>query len=347
MRQAVLSRPKTLSWHDEPTPQPGKGEVLVKIRAALTCGTDLKTYRRGHPKLAFGPFGHEASGDVAVVGAGVKSVQPGEPVMWVQTAPCGECARCTGSTENLCERLTDVMALGAYADYIRLPAHVVARNLFSKPQGLGYIEAAFLEPFSCVVHGWNVLRRADARAPLPTKLAIIGAGSIGLLHLVYARRLNIPTTVFARHPNRLELAAKLGARATFVADFDSLPTDLPASFPAVIESGGTPESWQEAVRLTAPGGRALFFSGLPQGSHVPLDATRTHYEELTLLGSFHFTPADVREARDLLVMGVLPARELISGVLPLGSLAQAFEQLDRRDGFKYALIPPPDEPSWV
>lgn len=347
VRQAVLTSPKTLSWHEQPTPQPGPGEVVIKVRAALTCGTDLKTYRRGHPKLAFGPFGHEASGDVVAVGACVRNVQPGEAVMWVQTAPCGSCAHCVAGAENLCEHLTDDMALGAYADFIRLPAHVVARNLFIKPVSLSYIEAAFLEPLSCIVHGWNVLRRADARSPLPAGVAIIGAGSIGLLHLIYARHVGIPTTIFARHKTRLELAEKLGASSTVVADFDSLPASVPGSFAAVIESGGTPESWQEAVRLAAPGGRVLFFSGLPKGSHVPIDATRVHYEELTLLGSFHFTPADVREARDLLVSGAVPVRDLISGVLPLSSLAQAFEQLDNRAGFKYALIPGPDEPGWI
>ena len=91
----------------------------------------------------------------------------------------------------------------------------------------------------------------------------------------------------------------------------------------------------------------LFFSGLPKGAHVPVDATRVHYEELTLLGSFHFTPADVREARDLLMTGVVPARDLISGVLPLSSLAEAFEQLDARTAFKYALIPGSETPEWI
>ena len=347
MRRAILASPNTIDWEDLPAPKPAPGEVIVRVRAALTCGTDLKTYRRGHPKLAFGPFGHEASGDVVAVGEGVRSVRPGEAVMWVQTAPCGSCARCAAGDENLCEHITDDMALGAYADYIRLPAKVVARNLFAKPQGLGYIEAAFLEPFSCVVHGWNVLRRANARTPIPHELAIIGAGVIGLLHLVYAKHAGITTTVFARDDRRRDLAARLGAASMVVADFDSLPPERAASFPAVIECAGTSESWQEAVRLAAPGGRVLAFSGLPKGTHVPLDATRVHYDELAILGSFHFTPDDVREARDLLVTGVVPARDLISGVLPLASLSHAFEMLDHRAGHKYALIPEPAQAQWI
>jgi len=347
MRRAVLSSPTTIVWEELPTPAPGPGEVVVKIRAALTCGTDLKTYRRGHPKLAFGPFGHEASGDVAAVGEGVRSVRPGEAVMWVQTAPCGTCSRCAAGDENLCEHLAEEMALGAYADHLVLPAKVVERNLFAKPQSLGYIEAAFLEPFACVVHGWNVLRRTDTRQPLPPKVAIIGAGVIGLLHLVLARHNNIEATVFARHEARLGLATKFGAARTVVADFDSLPVELAGSFPAVIECAGSAQSWQEAVRLAAPGGRVLAFSGLPSGTHVPLDATRLHYDELTIAGSFHFTRDDVREARDLLVTGVVPARELITEVLPLSSLEEAFSRLDRRQGYKYALIPEPEPATWI
>ncbi|HXW51602.1 MAG TPA: alcohol dehydrogenase catalytic domain-containing protein [Candidatus Acidoferrales bacterium] len=347
MRSAVLSAPKTLQWRDAPVPHPKAGEVVVQIKAALTCGTDLKTFRRGHPKLAFGPFGHEAAGDILEVGEGVQGFAAGDPVMWVQTAPCAACAQCLAGRENLCERLTEAMALGAYAEALVLPAHIVARNLYAKPATLSYIEAAFLEPFSCIVHGWRVLARADAVAPMPARVAIVGAGTIGLLHLAYARHAQVPATVIARHTERLALAKTLGAAGVRSADFDTLPDELAGAFPAVIECGGTAESWQEAVRLAAPGGRVLFFSGLPKGTHVPLDATRVHYEELTCLGSFHFTPDDVRAARELLLAGVVPARSLVTDVLPLGALAEAFSRLDGREGFKYALIPGSGAARWI
>ncbi|MDQ6824802.1 MAG: alcohol dehydrogenase catalytic domain-containing protein, partial [Candidatus Eremiobacteraeota bacterium] len=139
MRQAQLEAPKTLSWSELPMPQPAAGEAVVRIRAALTCGTDLKTYRRGHPKLKFGPFGHEASGDIVALGSGVEKFQVGDAVMWVQTAPCGRCPRCLEGRTNICQHLTDQIALGTYADYIRLPASIVRQNLFSKPARLSYI----------------------------------------------------------------------------------------------------------------------------------------------------------------------------------------------------------------
>jgi L-iditol 2-dehydrogenase len=345
MTFATLDGPRKLSWHEQPQPALGPGEVLVRIRAALTCGTDLKTYRRGHPKLAFGPFGHEAAGDIEAVGAGVTEFSPGDAVMWVQTAPCGECEACRRGHENLCEHIFDEIALGAYGTHLRLAEKIVRQNLFRKPAHLSYIEAAFLEPLACVAHGWSVLRRANATRPMPRSVAIIGAGTIGLLHILYAVQAGVHVTVSAHGVGRLELAMQLGADA--IVNADPPKTEAEARFDAVIECAGTPETWQQAIALARPGGRVLFFGGLPSGTNVPVDASRIHYDELTCMGSFHFTPADVREARDLLVGGAANVRPLVSGIEPLKSLADVFERLDRRQGFKYALVPEPAPVGWV
>ncbi|MBC5806093.1 MAG: zinc-dependent alcohol dehydrogenase [Candidatus Eremiobacter antarcticus] len=342
MRQALLTAPRTLNWTELELPQPKAGEVLVRTRAALTCGTDLKTYRRGHPKIPFGPFGHEASGDIAALGSGVDRFNVGDPVMWVQTAPCGSCAPCRDGMENLCEHLTDEMALGAYASHVLLPAKIVARNLYAKPAALRYIEAAFLEPLACIVHGWSVLQRGGRASTRAGSLAIIGAGAIGLLHVLYAKHAGMSVTVIAHGEERASLARELGADRT-------LPSSAGQSgnFDAVIECAGTTSSWREAVELAAPCGRVLFFSGLPADTDVSLDAGRMHYQELTCCGSFHFTPDDVRTARDLLTEGALPVKRLISAVVPLDRLADVFERLEQRNGLKYALIPEPFEPQWV
>jgi L-iditol 2-dehydrogenase len=345
MTFATLDGPRVLRWHEAPRPNPGPGEVLVRIRAALTCGTDLKTYRRGHPKLAFGPFGHEASGDIEAVGEGVNDFAPGDAVMWVQTAPCGTCHLCLAQRHNLCERIFEDIALGAYGTHIRLAAKIVRQNLYRKPAHITYIEAAFLEPLACVTHGWSVLRRADADRPDPRTVAIIGAGTIGLLHLVYAVQAGVHATVIGRGAERLDLALRLGADS--IIDAAAPATKIESRFDAVIECAGTPQAWQEAIALAQPGGRVLFFGGLPSDTTVPVDAGRIHYDELACLGAFHFTPADVREARDLLAGGAANVRPLISGVEPLQTLTDVFERLDRREGFKYALVPEPAPIGWI
>jgi L-iditol 2-dehydrogenase len=347
MRQAHLVAPRTIEWRESQPPDLGPGELLVHIRAALTCGTDLKTYRRGHPKLNYGPFGHEASGEVAAVGAGVDRFAPGEAIMWVQTAPCGSCGPCRSSRENLCERLFERIALGTYGDRVVLPAHVVEQNVYRKPAHLTFVEAAFLEPYACVVHGWNVLRRANATSPLPGEVTIVGAGTIGLLHLVYAAHAGVKATVIARGEARQRLASQMGAADVIDADDEQRTAALRGSCESVIECGGTPEGWRAAVRLARPGGRVLFFSGLPAGTDVALDAGAMHYAELTCIGTFHFTPLDVREAFESLSWGGVDVRPLISGVHRLDDLAAVFERLDRREGHKFALIPGPGPARWI
>ena len=348
MKQAHLIAPKTIVWREASNPQPGRGELLVRVRAALTCGTDLKTYRRGHPKLGFGPFGHEASGDVVAAGEGVTEFAPGDAVMWVQTAPCNACARCKDGRENLCENLFETIALGAYADYVLLPARVVACNVYPKPAALSYIEAAFLEPLACVVHGWNSMRRADAAQPQPRTAAVSGTGTIGLLHIALSARAGVRVTAVGRRQSRLALARELGAAETIHADdLQSAARPQTARFDAAVECAGTAEAWQQAVALVKAGGRALFFSGLAAGEKVALDAERLHYDEVTCLGSFHFTPADVGQARDLLVSGSLNVRSLISGVEPLDALVDVFERLDRHQGDKFALLPGGRPPQWL
>jgi L-iditol 2-dehydrogenase len=347
MRQAHLTAVRSIEFREGADPRPASGEVLVRIRAALTCGTDLKTYRRGHPKLGYGPFGHEASGDVVAVGQGVSAFAPGDAVMWVQTAPCGTCERCREGRENLCERLFESMALGAYGDRLMLPARVVARNLYRKPPSLSYIEAAFLEPLSCIVHGWNVLARTDASAPIPRDIAIVGAGTIGLLHLAYAVRSGVSATVVARGAERKALAMQMGAHRVIDADDGDTLTDARCSFAAAIECAGTIDAWQLACALVRPGGRALLFSGLPSGSRAPVDAAGVHYAEKTLAGAFHFTPSDVAQAYELLCSSTVQLRPLVTDVVRLDRLPEIFELLDRRIGHKYALIPDGEPARWI
>ena len=337
MRQAYLEAVRSLRFRELPDPTPGPGEVLVRIHTALTCGTDLKTYRRGHAKLPVpGPLGHEASGWVAAVGPGVSGFQPGDPVMWVPTAPCGTCAACALELYNHCEHLFDGIALGAYADCLLLPSRVVRRHLFRKPDHLSFMEAALLEPLACIVRGWRRLGEAKS-------VVIIGVGAIGLLHVAVAKALGCPdVTVIGGRPSGAELAQRLGADRVIRGHLPAAAEQLPRGFAApeaVIECTGQPDVWAQAPALVRPGGRALLFGGLAGDAQVSFSARRIHYDEVTLLGSFHFTPADVAEAYRLLTEGDLRLAQLITGVRPLAELPQVFQDLEQGRGVKYALVP--------
>lgn len=338
MRQAILRAPRTLDLVETTVPAPGPGEVVVQIRAALTCGTDLKTYRRGHPRVAFGPFGHEAAGDVASLGEGVGGFSTGQPVVFVPTAGCGECGPCRQGHDNHCVTLFDEIALGAYGDFLRLPARIVRRHLFPKPPGLSYLEAAFLEPLACIVHAWGRLSPAGGE-----RVAVIGLGPIGLLHVHEACRRGLEVVAVGRRPAGLALARRLGAGHvldTTAVDAGEALRDLTGGGPElVIECTGSPEVWQVAPTWAAPGGRVLLFGGLPGGSHVAFDATRLHYGEVDLVSAFHYRTSEVRQALELLASGAVQPAEMVTEARPLEAIRAVFHDLDQGTGIKYALLP--------
>ncbi|HEV8354118.1 MAG TPA: zinc-binding dehydrogenase [bacterium] len=343
-RQAILTKPRHIELTTQPVPDPAAGEVLVRVRAALTCGTDLKTYRFGHPKLPFGPFGHECAGDVAAVGRGVAHLREGDAVVPMPTAPCGRCDACRRGWGNLCERQFDDVVLGAYADYLLVSGRVAASQLVGKPSTLAYVEAAFVEPLACVVHAWNLLGRT------PSTVAVVGLGAIGLLHVMVARARGVRVVAVGRRTQRLELAHAAGADV--LIDTDRVEPAEPlhsatggAGPDLIIECSGNPVLWTAAPGWAARGGQVLFFAGLPKGTRVEVDPGRMHYDEIQLLSAFHFGPDDVEEARALLASGDVQPRALVSGLRPLTAITDVFQALDRGEGIKYAILP--GEQAWV
>lgn len=339
MRVAVLVAPKTIELREEPPSQPEPGGIVVRVRAALTDGTDLKTYRRGHPKMPMPTrFGHEFCGDVAAVGPGITQFVQGDAVMCTHTAPDGTCFWCRHGQEELCPRLMPEMLLGAYADYIAVPPRVVARNCFHKPPDVSYAEGAFLEPLACVVHSLAML--APARGSL---VAVLGNGGFGILHALLLERAGITALLFGRRDERLALARDLGLRSVDSKTAPILDTILEHTegrgADAVLECTGSLDMWEAAPALVRRGGRVSFFAGLPAQTRVGFAAARLHYDEVQLVSPFHFTPADVREAYQLIAARDLPLERLISHVYRLADIATVFERLDAGEGMK-AMIQP-------
>ncbi len=340
MKSYILAAPGEVECAEMPSPAPGPGEMLVDIRAALTCGTDLKTYRRGHPKIPLpSPFGHEFSGTVAAIGEGVDDFAVGDAVMAVHTAPCGECFYCAAGQENLCESIMETKVLGAFSEQILLPSHIVERNVFAKPDGLSFEEAAFLEPLACVVYGDRVQQIRPGET-----VVIVGAGPIGLLFLLLVKARGARGIVLGKRESRLQLARELGAE--LVVDVEQeVPIPLIRKLTEgrgadqVIECTGRPAVWESTLQMVRKGGRILLYGGCPGGTEVRFDTGRLHYDEIRLDGVFHFTPAAVAEARELLVSGTVDVAPLISGRYPLDELEVALERLLKGDGLKYALVP--------
>jgi L-iditol 2-dehydrogenase len=344
MKQVILIKPGKIELRDVPAPEPSEGEVVVRINTALTCGTDLKAFIYGHRLIPMpGPFGHEYSGTVAGTGKGVSNFREGDHVMGVHSAPCMECGYCKRGLHNLCETIMDRKALGAFSEYLLLPSNVVRHNLFHKPASIGFERAALLEPLSCVVHPYGKLNMNEMKNAL-----VIGAGPIGLMHLLYLKMKGIDVIVSDISEERLAIAEKMGADHIIkdtapasaialeqaIADTaDGLGMDL------VIECTGQKNVWEKTVDYARRGGTVLLFGGCPSGTSVSYDSHRLHYDELTILGSFHFGPLDVRTAYRMLSENEVDLSGIISGGFPLEEIEEAFMLLKEGKGIKYSLKP--------
>lgn len=341
MRGHVLVRPGAIELRDIPRPRPARGEVVVRVRAALTCGTDLKTYLRGHPKFPTPTlFGHEFSGELAELGADVRGLHEGDAVMAVPTAPCGACYHCDRDQENLCEQVMDRFVLGAFAEYVKLPAAIVRTNLYPKPRALSFAEAALLEPLACVLHGLSNLQlRAD------DTVILLGAGGIALLHLLVLRSRGLERiTVVARRPARAVQARALGASTVLSVDaVNARPAVLAMTggrgADVVIECTGQVSVWEVAPQLVRRGGQVVLFGGCPAGTVVRFDTARLHYDQVSVSSPFHFTPRDVRASYELLSSGRFGGEALVAGEYPLERLEEALARHKRGDGAKFAIVP--------
>ena len=327
MRAAVFYGVGDVRVVDVVKPTAGVGEVVIKVEAALMCGTDVKTFRRGHP-LMNPPrvIGHEYSGVVVEAGAG-SGFNVGDRVAGVNSGPCLECRYCRAGRENLCTTLDEALIGftfdGVFAEYCRIPSRIARVNLLKIGDKLPFEEAAFLEPLSCVVHGLNRVNLNQAE-----EIAILGSGSIGLMHLQIIKHRNPEAKVwiFDPHWEKLEKAKQLGADKVVNIREENL-LDYRYGFQLVVESVGRVEAWDNAVELVDKGGAVLFFGGCPKGTKLNLDTYKTHYEELTLLGAFHHTPRDVKQALEIIKTGQLRIRELIGAEVTLDNINEGFEAM--------------------
>ena len=340
MRAAVYLGPEKIELRTVPIPEPVDGEILVKVRAATTCGTDVKTYRRGHPK--FPPpfiFGHEFGGDVVKVGDGVQNFREGMRVTANVFAECGECFYCKRGQGNICSNL--VYNFGAFAEYMIIPASIVRRATFEIPAHIPYAHAALLEPLVTVVHGWHKV----AIRPGET-VAIIGAGGpISLMFIQLLLRSGASRVIAVGHsPARLDVAKKLGATHLVNAkemDMIAAVRGLTDGYGAdvVIECAGTKQTWETSVDIVRKGGRVLWFGGLPGGTRVDFDAARVHYGEIDLLNMHGGTVGNAQEAFDLIVSGAINVAPMLNGDLPLEQVELALKKMIDGEVVKMVIKP--------
>ncbi len=341
MRAVVFHGPGDLRFEEVPWPTPGPGEIVVRIEAALTCGTDVKTLRRGHPVMI--PrvptvFGHELAGSVSAVGAGVTGVREGDRVAAANSAPCGQCPSCGHGRPNLCEDLLFVN--GAYGEAIALPARLVRANVVRVSRRVPPARAAFAEPLACALGGIERARLQSGQT-----VVIFGAGPLGCLLGMVAAGRNARVILVGKAGWRLEQVKQL--KIAECVDATATPDPVPAlraliggrGADVTIDATGRPEVWEQAIATAGRGGTVVFFGGCAPGTTVSLDTRRVHYEELSLVGAFHHTPDLIRRAMQLLETDALNPDGLLTHRMGLEGVRTALDLMAQGKAMKVLIEP--------
>ena len=343
MKAVLFYGPQDIRYENTMIKPLAAGEILVKIEAALTCGTDVKTYRRGHPVLIKdipSGFGHEFAGTVEKVAADVTNFKPGDRVVAANSAPCGECFFCRKEEYNLCENLN--LLNGAYAEYIVIPKRIVKKNTLLLPDKLPFEKAAFTEPLANVVHG---IERTDIKPG--QSVGVIGIGPIGLMFARLAKLKGARVIVAGRNPIKLRLADEF-AHADEIVDLKKYSnpvkifkdfSDEKKGMDVAIECVGMPEIWELIFSCVRPGGTVHFFGGCKSGSKVCFDATKMHYGDMKLISVFHHTPKYFRQALELISSGQIEVEKLITDTLPLDKVEYAMQRHIAGDAIKFLIKP--------
>jgi L-iditol 2-dehydrogenase len=347
---AFLMGPERLELREIPVPEPGEGEMLLRIGAATTCGTDLKAFQRGgHPRMlkAPTPFGHEMAGTITAVGPGVEGWRTGDRVVVANSAPCGVCEWCARGRENLCPDLHYLN--GAFSEYLLIPRRFTRVSTYALPPELPFEIGALAEPLACVLHGLEIsgIERAS-------EVVIYGGGPIGLLFVDVLANSPADFPASGEHhivladpnPWRLEVGRTLGAQGTVQVGRDGgeaprlcRRSQTGDGFDVAIEATGSPAAWQDALSSVRPGGLVQLFGGCPPGTNVPLDTHRLHYSEITVKSAYHHRPATFARALALLASGTLHPRALLSAERPLEELEAALRSMRRREALKVVIRP--------
>lgn len=339
-RAILFYAPRDIRLEEIPVPSPGPGEILVKVKTALTCGTDFKAYQRGHPVLLKrlpSAFGHEWAGVVEETGAGIANFKPGDRIVAANSAPCQNCYFCRLGQEELCDNL--FLYNGAYADYALIAASIARLNTHLLPNDMEFTAAALAEPLACVLHGLDASRVQEGES-----VVLIGSGPMAILILGALKEKKARVCVIGRGPENLAIAKKAGAdQVLSVLEGDPGPAirDWTSGFGAdcVFEASGFPQNAELALDIVRKGGRVCLFAGCAPETKVSIDPHKIHYREISLIGVFHHAPRYFRAALDLLASGKIKTEFLISGKISLNEIPAYFARVCDLPRSKVAVLP--------
>lgn len=345
MKAAYYYQPGEIKVEEAPIPDIQENEMLLRVRAASICGTDLRIHKHGHFKIPTGErrvLGHETAGELARVGAKVKGFQEGMRVAVPPNIGCGVCELCRDGYNNMCPdyEAFGVSIDGAFQEYMRIPAFAIrGGNVFPIPDHLSYREAALVEPLSCV---YNALRSVET-SHLDAVL-VIGAGPIGIMHVMLNKVAGAKKVIAADiRDDRLETIREFGADVTINSQTEDLQQAVlretsGRGADVVITAVSVPDVQAQAVDLLATHGRVNFFAGLGKGVRVPVDTNLVHYKGLKLVGTTGSTHSDYQKSLTLVSEGRIKLDRLITATFSLDEINAAFAYAAAAQGLKATIV---------
>lgn len=324
-----------------PLGRPGRGEVIIKIEAAAICGTDIKSYLKGNPRIQ--PpmtMGHEFCGEIVEADSEVDGYQVGQRVTMATTIGCGTCFYCNQGRTNLC-RSAEAIGFhypGAMASFLRIPAKAVRQGHLVEVKDLESDLASLSEPLSCVINGLGRLPIEKIKSAL-----VLGLGPLGLLHAVTLKQKGVSNICCVEFPGRrAEIAGEMGFTVAAPADIDDsyLKLSQGEGFDLVVITAPSNQVQSKAVMYARKGGYVSFFASLPVGDEfVAINSRTIHYNELIVYGTSDSTVEHVKEAVRLLKQNPDGFRPLITHKLPMGEFHQAMDIIKGGSAVKVVLIP--------
>lgn len=339
MRVAVYHSNSDLRVEEQPVPEPGPGELLVRIEASGICGSDLmEWYRLPRAPLV---LGHEVAGTVERVGDGVTSFAPGDRIVTTHHVPCGDCHYCNGGRESVCETLRRTsFDPGGFAEFVRLPQINVERGTFAIPESVSFAEATFVEPLACAIRSQNI-----AGVGAGDCVAVLGSGISGVLQIQLARERGASTVVATDvTPWRLDAARRFGADLAVGADCD-LPEEVRRINDGrladrVIVCTGAPAAFEQALDLVDRGGSILFFAPLPPGETLELPVAEMWGKAASIVHSYAGPPAEMVEALGQIAGHRVDVESMVTHRLSLDEIGVGFRLMDQGDDCLKVIVQP-------
>ncbi|MCX6997937.1 MAG: alcohol dehydrogenase catalytic domain-containing protein [Kiritimatiellaeota bacterium] len=319
MKTALWYNNKDIRIREADRPEPGPGEVLLKVLACGICGSDLVEWYR----LPRAPLvqGHEVGARVEQIGPGVVGFQPGDRVMAAPKVACLKCPLCRDGHFPQCAEVKERLP-GGFAQYILVPEIIVANGLYHLPDSVSYEQATFIEPLACVLRAARIGGVTAKRTVL-----VLGSGISGLLHIRLAQLSNCVIAATDINLQRLEMAGQAGAGILIPAGEDvpsRLMKETGRKADVVILCTSALPAVAQAWRSVERGGAIVFFAVPEPGKTVTIPINDFWTKEIRILTSYYCGPPDIKEALGLLASGRIVVDSLVTHRLPLEEIAQGF-----------------------